>query len=80
MVADIQKIHRSGTTMRVIFAQGEHGITLLRHYCGRKMAMLLNQGQMHVDYVENADHTFTSLDARKRLLKLLEGNTFNRSV
>src|ERR1035437_6713992 len=80
MVADIQKIHRSGTTMRVIFAQGEHGITLLRNYCGRKMAMLLNQGQMHVDYVENADHTFTSLDARKRLLKLLEGNTFNRSV
>jgi pimeloyl-ACP methyl ester carboxylesterase len=55
-----------------VFAAGEPGIVLLRSQGKRNLAHLLSNKRVTIDVVPDADHTFTQLQARDRLVEVLD--------
>lgn len=55
-----------------VFAEGEPGYQLLRSQGKRSLDRLLAEGRITVDFITDADHTFTRLEARDRLIKVLD--------
>ena len=63
-----------------VFAVGEPGIELLKNQGQRSLDRLVSRKRITVDYVPDADHTFTRLDARDRLVKVLDHLMFGAGV
>lgn len=62
----------AGVRLRFVFAAGEPGLELLHAETGNALAPLLDTGRVVLETVADADHTFTRLDARDRLVALLD--------
>jgi hypothetical protein len=59
-------------TQHFVFAVGDPGIDLLRSQGKRSLAPLLSKKRVTIDFVADADHTFTRLEARDRLVEVLD--------
>lgn len=76
LVAEMQAIARAGTLQRFVFARGDPGDALLRTLSGAMLKTFVAKGQLTIDYIDRADHTFTTVDARRRLVQVLESRLF----
>ncbi len=63
---------RNGVELKFVFAEGHAGHELLRRDAPYALPPLLAQGQASIHLVADADHTFTALDARLRLIDTLD--------
>jgi len=62
----------AGVDLQFIFAATDPGVELLNEKGGTTARRLRARGQLGVELVEHADHTFTDLAARIQLAALLE--------
>ena len=70
---ELRSAVQRGVRLRFVFATHAPGHALLYRQSGRAMAELLRRGQASIDFIAGADHTFTRLEARERLVLLLDG-------
>ena len=63
-----------------VFASKEPGIELLKSQGKRSLDRLVLQSRVTVNFIPDADHTFTRLEARDRLVKLLDQLMFGEGV
>jgi predicted alpha/beta hydrolase len=62
---------RGGIDLQFVFAAGDPGLELLRSKAGATAARLRADGSIGVELIPEADHTFTDLMPRSRLVDLL---------
>ncbi len=72
LARELEGAARQGIRLRFVFAERAPGFALLRKQSGRAMQRLLEQQAASIDFIANADHTFTRLEARERLVAVLD--------
>jgi len=63
---------RCGIRLQFVFAVHAPGFVLLRKQGGYAIRQLLKRQQASIDFVPHADHTFTRMEARERLVATLD--------
>ena len=61
-----------GIELRFVFAAGAPGFAMLRQQSGGAIARLQARHAATLDFLGGADHTFTRLEARERLIQVLD--------
>jgi len=69
--SELLRVAHGGIHLQFVFAAMDPGLELLRDKGGSTVERLRQRGQLDMALVENADHTFTDLAARKQLAALL---------
>jgi alpha-beta hydrolase superfamily lysophospholipase len=72
LAGELDKAVGRGTRLRFIFAANAPGFDLLHKQSGRAIDRLLARQLASIDFVPGADHTFTRLEARERLVEVLD--------
>lgn len=72
LAAELLTAVNQGTSLRFVFAATSPGHALLRRKGGRILKRSLDRGDLSIDLVPDADHTFTNHAARARLVSVLE--------
>lgn len=72
LAALLRRAADRGLSFAFVFAEGDAGYRLLQDECGSDLSRLLDSGSVTIDVVCNADHTFTQLEARQRLVGVLD--------
>jgi dienelactone hydrolase len=72
LASELDKAVGRGTRLRFIFAANAPGFDLLHKQSGRAIERLLARQLASIDFVPGADHTFTRLEARERLVEVLD--------
>ena len=73
LVEELGRAAGRGVQLRFVFARHSPGFALLRQQGGRAVDRLIMRGLASVDLVDGADHIFTRLEPRERLVLLLDG-------
>lgn len=76
--SELALVARNRVRQHFVFAEGDPGLELLRSQGGRSVQKLQADGFIHIDCIAQADHTFTRLEARERLIGLLNGLLFDK--
>jgi alpha-beta hydrolase superfamily lysophospholipase len=63
---------RCGIRLQFVFATHAPGFVLLRKQGGYAIRQLVKRRQASIDFVPHADHTFTRMEARERLVATLD--------
>jgi hypothetical protein len=61
LALELQTVTRRNVAVRFLFAAGDPGVTLLKTQGGPTVDKLRRQGQLAIDTIDGADHTFTPL-------------------
>jgi len=70
---EIAAAMRHKVQLKFVFAEGDPGHELMRRQSGRSFDDLLRQHrEMSINLIPHANHTFTQLDSRERLIALLD--------
>jgi alpha-beta hydrolase superfamily lysophospholipase len=69
--SELLRVAHAGIHLQFVFAAMDPGLELLRDKGGSTVERLRERGQLDIALIENADHTFTDLAARKQLAALL---------
>ncbi|WOB07275.1 alpha/beta fold hydrolase [Piscinibacter gummiphilus] len=69
---ELSQAVRQGIRLRFVFAARAPGYDLLRKQGGSAIDRLIERQLASLDFVPDADHTFTRLEARERLVALLD--------
>lgn len=72
LASELAQVARQGVLLRFIFAAKAPGYELLRQQSGGAIDRLQERRLASLDFVPDADHTFTRLEARERLVALLD--------
>ena len=72
LARELDTASRHGIALRFVFAAGAPGFALLRKQSGNAIARLQARKVATLDFVIDADHTFTHMRARERLVQVLE--------
>lgn len=64
---DLDRVAKAGRRLACFFARSDPGYGILMHHARRKVDKLRRAGTLNVDFVENADHTFSQRAARRAL-------------
>jgi len=72
LARELEGAARRGIRLRFVFAERAPGFVLLRKHSGRALRRLLEKQVASIDFIANADHTFTRLEARERLVAVLD--------
>jgi pimeloyl-ACP methyl ester carboxylesterase len=72
VAAALARAAGAGIRLRFVFAAGEPGLELLQAETGHALKPLLASGKVVLETLVDADHTFTRLEARDRLVALLD--------
>ena len=72
LASELATASRHGIALRFVFAAGAPGFALMRKQSGNAIARLQARKVATLDFVIDADHTFTHLRARERLVQVLE--------
>lgn len=72
LARELESAVQRGIRLRFVFAQRAPGFVLLRKQSGRAMQRLLERKAATIDFIPDADHTFTRLEARERLVEVLD--------
>ena len=66
---DIENIINRETDIAFLFARSDPGLDLLKTLGGRKVKKAIKDNEILIDFIENADHTFSKFIARKDAIK-----------
>jgi alpha-beta hydrolase superfamily lysophospholipase len=69
--SELLKVAHAGVDLQFIFAAMDPGVEILRDKGGATVDRLRARGRLGVEFIPDADHTFTDLAARKQLAALL---------
>lgn len=72
LARELEAAVQHGVRLRFVFAQRAPGFVLLRKQSGRAIQRLLDKQVVSIDFIPDADHTFTRLEARERLVAALD--------
>lgn len=72
LARELEAAVERGICLHFVFAAQAPGFSLLRRQSGRAMQRLLERHVASIDFVPDADHTFTRLEARDRLVAVLD--------
>lgn len=72
LARELRSAVRAHVGLRFVFASNAPGHTLLQQQSGRALARLIARGGVAIEFVADADHTFTQADARERLVRVLD--------
>lgn len=72
LAAELTHATNSVGVLKFVFAEGEPGYKLLRQQSGRTLRRLIQANKIAVETIPNADHTFTRMEGRTRLLPFLD--------
>jgi pimeloyl-ACP methyl ester carboxylesterase len=72
LVVELRQVQRQGMTMHFVFSATDPGHHLLRQQAGTELTRLLKTRAMTVDFIDNADHTFTPHAAQQALVNLVD--------
>ncbi|MBC7957200.1 MAG: alpha/beta hydrolase [Cytophagales bacterium] len=72
LAGELESAVQRGIRLRFVFAARAPGFVLLRKQSGRAMKRLLERKSATIDFIADADHTFTRLEARERLVAVLD--------
>lgn len=72
LARDLAGPAKKGIRLKFVFAKHAPGFELLEMQGGGAIHRLVRRGQATLDFVPDADHTFTRLDARERLVAVLD--------
>jgi hypothetical protein len=72
LAGELSRAVRQGIRLRFVFAAHAPGYDLLRKQGGSAIDRLIERQLASLDFVPDADHTFTRLEARERLVALLD--------
>ena len=72
LAGELSRAVRQGIRLRFVFAAHAPGYDLLRKQGGSAIDRLVERQLASLDFVPDADHTFTRLEARERLVALLD--------
>jgi alpha-beta hydrolase superfamily lysophospholipase len=61
LALELRDVTRRNVALRFIFAADDPGISLLKNQGGSTVDQLRRRGQLAIDFIEGADHTFTPL-------------------
>ncbi len=68
---ELESVAERGTAMLFVFATNDPGLQLLRTQGGSRVRKLCARGQLAIQLIDGADHTFTAGSARERLITVL---------
>jgi hypothetical protein len=68
---ELESVAERGTAMLFVFATNDPGLQLLRTQGGSRVRKLRARGQLAIQLINGADHTFTAGSARERLITVL---------
>ena len=68
---ELRAVLRASIDLRFVFSAGDPGLQLLETQGAAAARSLRARGQLGVALIQDADHTFTDLPARRQLLKVL---------
>ena len=68
---ELESVADRGTAMLFVFATNDPGLQLLRTQGGSRVRKLRARGQLAIQLINGADHTFTAGSARERLITVL---------
>jgi len=69
--AELQRLRHEDIDLQFVFAENDPGFDILRDQGGSTMRRMSARGQLRVEVIANADHTFTDLTARATLARFL---------
>lgn len=72
LVRQLAEAARHGIRLKFVFAENAPGFALLEREGGTAVQRMVRRGQASLDFIPGADHTFTPLQARRRLVEVLE--------
>ncbi len=72
LARDLARATKKGVRLKFVFAENAPGFDLLVKQGGGAIHRLVERQQATLDFVADADHTFTRIVARERLVALLE--------
>lgn len=72
LAAQLAEAARHGIRLKFVFADNAPGYALLRREAGSAIDRMVQRGQASLDFIGDADHTFTPLAAREHLVQVLE--------
>ena len=68
---ELESVAERGTAMLFVFATNDPGLQLLRTQGGSRVRKLRARGQLAIQLINGADHIFTAVSARERLIAVL---------
>jgi len=68
---ELEAVAERGTAMLFVFATNDPGLQLLRTQGGSRVRKLRARGQLAIQLINGADHIFTAVSARERLITVL---------
>ena len=68
---ELESVAERGTAMLFVFATNDPGLQLLRTQGGSRVRKLRARGQLAIQLINGADHIFTAVSARERLITVL---------
>jgi hypothetical protein len=71
LASELRAALKAPARLHFIFAAADPGLELLRSQGGRTARRLLARGQIEIQVIDKADHTFTDLTARTALAEAL---------
>lgn len=75
---DLEKIVASDIHISFIIADRDPGYELLMIHAKKQVNRLIKQGQLSIDIIKNASHTFPLSSARQRAITKITGNLLSR--
>ena len=73
LAGDLQRIAAAGRTLAMFVSDNDPGYFLMMYQARRRANQLIKQGRLQCHFIPNADHTFSTADARRRFhLMLIE--------
>ncbi|XOV81712.1 MAG: hypothetical protein ACFHXK_12620 [bacterium] len=72
IVQDVRDALGYGTKLNFLFSESDPGFELLSRRIGNTLAQFRSNPNFLIDTIPNADHTFTNVSARSRLVRVLE--------
>lgn len=73
LARELRRAADDGVPLRFVFAANAPGYALLAQQSGGAFSIAQRRGEVSVTFVADADHTFTGVDARDRLVHVLDG-------
>jgi hypothetical protein len=78
LAGDLSRITERNRHLKLIFSQGDPGYSLLQYYAASLVYRLRLLGKLQVEFIPNADHTFTREAARNDLIERLTAHLQRR--
>lgn len=71
LAGDLQRIAAAGRTLAMFVSDNDPGYFLMMYQARRRANQLIRQGRLQCHFIPNADHTFSTADARRRFHRML---------